>query len=139
MHDLCLCGARGEGVPCASQAPNAAGSLACLQAPLDTIAVLRRKPQSGPDGQPAAAGDTAAAWCREGGGGREEGTSLALRLAQAGLGGGAEGAWAQMILNEFFDQDPAWPDDEDDDEEEEGECNECLHPHSLSGGCRCRR
>lgn len=107
------------------------------QAPLDTLAVLRRKgaPASSSGAAAAgashAAGPAAAASSASGGGGNddansgsgsEEETSLALRLG--GWQGGADGGglqqllWAQMF--DFF----MGQDDEEDEEEEEEEDGE---------------
>lgn len=137
-HTLTRCGAHGE------LAVVFGGMMAGgYQAPLDTIAVLRRKPRPAPGGQPTAgAAGADAAWCRDGGaggGGREEDTSLALRLAEAAPGGGAGAAWAQMLLA-YFDQQPDWAgDDDNDDEEDEGmeedsEEDEDEYAESTSSG-----
>lgn len=129
-HTLTRCGAAGE-LAVLFGGLQAGG----YQAPLDTLAVLRRKgaPASGSGAAAAgashAAGPAAAASSASGGDGNddansgsgsEEETSLALRLG--GWQGGADGGGLQQLLwAQMFDFFAGQDDEEDEEEEEEGE------------------
>ncbi|PRW57948.1 kelch repeat [Chlorella sorokiniana] len=95
------------------------------QAPLDTLAVLRRRaPAAGTAGAADAARNASGSDgdCDSGGGGSEQDMSLALQ--HGGWQGGADGGglqqllWAQMF-DFFMGQDEEEEEEEEDDEEEE--------------------
>lgn len=111
-HTLTRCGPEGE------LAVLFGGLMAGgYQAPLDTIAVLRRTPGAA-DAEATAAASTAGAAAAAGAGPsqREEHTSLGLSLGRGAGGTWSQVLWAQMLRD--HEEAEGYEEDEDEDEDE---------------------